>query len=492
MEAKHFKRTSKLLLITHIITGIFMTVGLISQINLSGLPLYKSILPLVLNIVVLIGGIILYIRYSDRDVFFYYEAIGFSIVYIVALLLSSSSLSYPYMIPFIVTFVLAMNKRVVYGASICFLLINIIVVIRSFAQAAAPTDVIEQNMIQLIIAICFSVTAMRSVSLLRQFFGESMDSVKEASSKNEIISQQILEIASTVNDDMKQAETAFHSIKEATEGISFSMQEISNGVIANTEAITDQTEETRSIQEIIGTTTQKTERIMEIAGKAADIVHDGASSMSALTSHVANAIESSNEMKTSAERLQDRTVKAKDITDLILSISTQTNLLALNASIEAARAGDAGKGFAVVAEEIRELAEQTREATANITTLLDELASEANDVADKVEQNVNLSNEERQYAEDANTQFRSIETITTQLKNDMVEMSQLMAKISSANDTIVDSVSTLSSGSEEITASTEEVTSLSETNAASVDKFSVMLADINSKLDELQHLSETT
>lgn len=53
-----------------------------------------------------------------------------------------------------------------------------------------------------------------------------------------------------------------------------------------------------------------------------------------------------------------------ELTNNILSITSQTNLLALNASIEAARAGEAGKGFAVVAEEIRVLAENSRE-TAN-------------------------------------------------------------------------------------------------------------------------------
>ena len=54
------------------------------------------------------------------------------------------------------------------------------------------------------------------------------------------------------------------------------------------------------------------------------------------------------------------------MTETITEISEQTNLLALNATIEAVRAGEAGKGFAVVANEIKDLAKQTPEATADI------------------------------------------------------------------------------------------------------------------------------
>jgi methyl-accepting chemotaxis protein len=76
--------------------------------------------------------------------------------------------------------------------------------------------------------------------------------------------------------------------------------------------------------------------------------------------------------------LSDQTQQIGDIIATVNEIAAQSNMLALNASVEAARAGEHGKGFAVVAMEVRNLAEQSRQATAQVKAILSEIQKATN------------------------------------------------------------------------------------------------------------------
>jgi methyl-accepting chemotaxis protein len=111
----------------------------------------------------------------------------------------------------------------------------------------------------------------------------------------------------------------------------------------------------------------------------------GATQTSAHTQELMNKLASSSE-------------RIGDAINIINGIADQTNLLALNASIEAARAGEAGRGFAVVAEEVRNLAEETGNATLKIQSFVEEIQNEShnaqnsiNEVSEQIQQISDIS-----------------------------------------------------------------------------------------------------
>lgn len=113
------------------------------------------------------------------------------------------------------------------------------------------------------------------------------------------------------------------------------------------------------------------QQVAEAAMGIRDEMGESSRELQTIVSRARETVESSNEMKRDMEQLTDVLNNMTTVIDEINSISAQTNLLALNASIEAARAGEAGKGFAVVAEEIRSLANETKQ----LTTSMDGLVS---------------------------------------------------------------------------------------------------------------------
>lgn len=97
------------------------------------------------------------------------------------------------------------------------------------------------------------------------------------------------------------------------------------------------------------------------------------------------AVENVTRSAQGIQKLGDAAKNIGSITETIADISAQTNLLALNATIEAARAGDAGKGFAVVANEIKDLANETANATSKITTAIHEIQTQTGETVTDIQ-----------------------------------------------------------------------------------------------------------
>jgi len=125
-------------------------------------------------------------------------------------------------------------------------------------------------------------------------------------------------------------------------------------------------------------------------------------------------------------RLSEQSQAIGEITSTVNGIAEQSNLLAVNAAIEAAKAGDQGKGFAVVAQEVKSLAEQSKQATAQVRAILGEVQKATSAAVMAAEQGSKV-------VEAGVRQSKEVSEVISQLGESIAESSQASIQISASS-----------------------------------------------------------
>ena len=231
---------------------------------------------------------------------------------------------------------------------------------------------------------------LRALSLLQE--------VDELSSGNLTIRARVTEdeigtIADSYNSTIESLQRLVDRTKTVATEVQFNtsandeaVRSLARNTIAQATTITDILHQIEDMESSIKTVAERADRAEEFAQQASSTIAREDRAMDRTVAEIKTVQHTITQTASKAEKLGESSQEISQAVNLIGRFAAQTHLLALKASIEAARAGEQGKGFAVIADEVRALATQSAEATAEIETLVNKIQLETIEVVEAMHQ----------------------------------------------------------------------------------------------------------
>ena len=252
---------------------------------------------------------------------------------------------------------------------------------------------------------------------------------------------EINNLIGNVKREANSIEEIVNNVSENIDGLNSNIEDVS----ASTQELSASMEETAAAAEEMDATAQDMERAVESIAEKSQV---GAEKAGEITTRalktkdkVVNAREKSmsifNGTRIELEKSIEESKVVEQINVLsqaIMQITSQTNLLALNAAIEAARAGEAGKGFSVVADEIRKLAEQSKDAVVEIQTITEKVSGAVGNLT--VHSNVLL----KFMATDVDSDYKMLMDVADNYYDDAKFVDELVTEFSATSEELLASI----------------------------------------------------
>ncbi|WP_313990581.1 methyl-accepting chemotaxis protein [uncultured Selenomonas sp.] len=316
-------------------------------------------------------------------------------------------------------------------------------------------------------------------SLMAEQCNKMLDNIRAMTKTIQQTSSTVSGASDTLTSSAGQAAEATQSVAqsitevaEAAEAQLTSVAETEHQVRAFNRGLTAATETIESVAADIEHTSQKAEEGNRLVMATVDQMNAIADTVIASSDVVA--------------KLGERSKEIGNIVEVISGISGQTNLLALNAAIEAARAGEHGHGFAVVAEEVRKLAEESQQASKQISALISAIQAETEQAVTAMETGREEAEKGRENVAASGKGFSEIRVMIDRIQSSSASIKGTMEELSRRSGKISDAATAIHTAASKVAAESQTVSAATQEQAAGMEEIAASsrgLSDMAHELD---------
>ncbi|MEK4627441.1 MAG: methyl-accepting chemotaxis protein [Solibacillus sp.] len=285
------------------------------------------------------------------------------------------------------------------------------------------------------------------------------------------------------------AEELSASTEEVTATTEDVTQRVSNTASAAQGSMQGSVESARAMEETamgVQRIAEATQTLHTSAMDASESAKHGGEVILKAQSQMQTINDSTNSLNTLVQKLSLQTEEIGNITKVITDITDQTNLLALNAAIEAARAGEQGKGFAVVADEVRKLAEQSKNSANSIVALTNDIKADTVNVEQAVSDSLLSVADGVKIIHEAGDSFHTITNAVEKITNQIEEISATSEEISASAEQVTASVNEIANGASDAASNLEMIAASMEEQTATMEQVNDVAVSLSENANDLQ------